>query len=1018
MVTKDPTTQTMHLPLDGGMDQITHPRHVDPTAALDAVNLRYMRVGGTEKRPGHVLYADITGSGFVAGAGKLAAFRNELVLTDGHTIGSATTTSGSNKFTAKDRYPEAIPSTRGITGTPNGGSQPDLTYSSANGGFFVYAWSGSKDYSVAGDIYVTVEDATTGTEIQSAFKATSGATYFRPRLVTCGSTVILLYIDSGANIIKRIWDPVTATWGSATNIVTARSAASDFDACATATRVYVVYRSNTNVTTVKSFDSSMAAVATKASTEAAVDTNGFSICATAGEVVWITYQNTTATQISAAGFNDTLATETTAAGVIYTAAAGETLVRTGVCRKSATEALVLTSAWTTDGQNSIVTIFNTALATSVVGRKNYWTTMGSRPFVASTSPLRICAWVYAGGARYDTPSFGEQSLQWTFILADLNADDTATSILPMRPITWVAPRVSVVEGVLGGGHPVASVQVGTKWYSIARLSRNNAGRTSFLRAAVDFSSAALGANAELGQTLYFAPGWYWDRSRLAEISYCYWPQKASTPTFSNTGGGLLVAGKTYRRRATYEFIDANGFVHRSQPSDYVEFTVTGGNNTATYKVPNLTMTARQDAAGGFYPAVTITVWGTQPTDVDALTYYRLFSEDATPQNTVSAESATITDKGNALLTTQPTLNTAILPNVQPAGFSAVCTYNNRLWIAYGNIVMYSKAFVTGESVGFTDAFELPLEESGDVTALWVMDGALFISTANRLYYLEAYGPADNGTDNDVRPPSRIATDLGCIEPRSVVVTPIGTVYQSAISVGLLDRSRQVSADPIGYKVKTELDTYPTVTSAVVHPTGGYFMLTIKDAGSGGERLVFDYSRNAWSRDTLIGGKQIISTAVAQGLVCLLTSDGNVYLESSSTYLDAGTWVTARLRKPWLHPAGLQGYQWVHRAIWQGEKFTSHDLSIAMYVDYAASATKTWTFPATGGSTPLDSMPLPQVSVDPPQNAQRSQAVSFEISDATPTGASIGTGRGSAFVGLAVDIQTEGNSWELPAAQKG
>ena len=100
----------------------------------------------------------------------------------------------------------------------------------------------------------------------------------------------------------------------------------------------------------------------------------------------------------------------------------------------------------------------------------------------------------------------------------------------------------------------------------------------------------------------------------------------------------------------------------------------------------------------------------------------------------------------------------------------------------------------------------------------------------------------------------------------------------------------------------------------------------------------------------------------------------------------------------------------------GEKFTSHDLTISEYVDYASTPTHTWTWTATGGTTPLDSMPLPQVSLDPP--AQRTQAVSFEIADATPTGASVGTGRGSSFVGLAVDLETEGNSWELPATQKG
>jgi hypothetical protein len=187
-------------------------------------------------------------------------------------------------------------------------------------------------------------------------------------------------------------------------------------------------------------------------------------------------------------------------------------------------------------------------------------------------------------------------------------------------------------------------------------------------------------------------------------------------------------------------------------------------------------------------------------------------------------------------------------------------------------------------------------------------------------------------------------------------------------------------------------------------------------GSTGERLVYAYTNGKWSRDVVLGGKKIISTAVHAGVVYFLTDDGNVYQETPAAYLDAGAWITMKVKTAWVHPAGPQGYQWVHRAIWLGDKSTSHDLVVSTYLDYATTPNKTWTWTATGGATPLDSMPLPQVSLDPP--GQRCQAMSWEISDATPTGASVGTGQGSLFAALALDIETEGNSWELPAAQKG
>jgi len=1031
--------RTMHLTLDGGMDQSTYERHVQPPAVLDAVNVRYHRSGGVEKRPGCTKVADGF-SGFVAGGGKLIASGDELLLTDGYQIA----TEANGAFVVKDKVPEAIPELLPIAGSAFGMSQPQIAYSSGSGGYLVYAWSSSASYGTTGEIVVTVQDATSGAELASSLVMTDGAgTYTEPRVVSVGTTVFLVY-QTTANIYYRTYDRSTNTWSAQAILTSALASNSVYDVCGTASWLYLTYRAVAGNIVVAAYPSTISGDHpggghAASSTEAATNTTAFGMCATAGELVWIVYHYASggSTFVRAVGFTDsgTVLTETVAPGTVYSEVTTvDAAVRCVPCRISSTQVCILISTTTADGQSVMAPVWSSSGA--IVGgasgpaRRAYWSGLGSRPFVASTSPLRVYAWLISGGARYTTPSVGEQALQYSAILCDLGCDDTTSDNLPPRPVFTEGPRFTV--GALLDSPP-APANVGSKWHA-PLLQIASGQHLNIVRSTADFAHANRFATCELARCLFMAPGHVWDRGRLFEQGYCYWPQKPSTPTFSSASGHLT-AGGTYRRRVLYEWIDNNGYRHQSEPSDVLEFTVDAGHDTATYKAPALTLTSKCDAASGFAPSVSIVVYGT--TDIsdtaggDPNTYYRVFSIDATPLNDVLAESVTVVDKGNVNLTLQAQLYTegGVLPNVQPRGCQVCAAYRDRVWIAYGATINYSKAFVEGDAVSFTDAFELPLEQNDPITAMWVMDDRLFISTETRLYWLAADGPADNDVGNDVTTPNRVATNWGCADQRSVIVTPVGTFFQSRRGLELLERERlTVTPAPIGARMQRELDAFPTITSATMHPdaSGGWVTFTLVGATTG-ERFAFDYGANKWSRDEVLKSgsgagatsKKIVSAAVRGTTTYFLTSLGSVYQEADTaddTALDDGSWVEMKVRTAWVHTDGLQGYQFVRKALWMGDKSTSHDLAITPYFDYSSTPGTGFTFTATGGSKPLDSMPIPQVAVMP--TPQRCQAVSWEIADSTPTGATVGTGRGSLFAGLALEIESEGTSAKLPAAQKG
>ena len=158
-------------------------------------------------------------------------------------------------------------------------------------------------------------------------------------------------------------------------------------------------------------------------------------------------------------------------------------------------------------------------------------------------------------------------------------------------------------------------------------------------------------------------------------------------------------------------------------------------------------------------------------------------------------------------------------NAGPPCFLHVCVHKSRVWgIAEdGRTLWFSKAFTQGEAVSFSDDFTIYLEDSnGQAIGLASMDDKLVIFTKGRVYYLYGEGPNDAGALSDYPSPIRIVSPVGCIESRSLVVTPAGVFFQSLIGIHLLTRGLEVQF--VGQAVQDVLATYPKIRSAILHPS--------------------------------------------------------------------------------------------------------------------------------------------------------------------------------------------------------
>jgi len=1049
------TTQTMQVTFDSGMDQRTHPRQTQAGAqVLEAVNVRYNKIGGVEKRPGISNLTNFfanTSRAFSAGVqGKLIANENELIVTDGYHIGSRSIAAGTGLaqfLIERGLAPEAVSKLRPISSSQYQLFGQDICYSPD--GLIFHAWlMGANPMfgpSALNDVYTTVEDASTGSMIVSSESEAGTGTWWPPKLVACGTSVYLMWCDNTQgtapfNLYYKKWDRVNMVWGSRTTLRS--DLQGDFAVCASNTFIYLICSASGTVNATK-YNTSLASVATTnlevVSAPNSVNV-GLAISARHDDAItWAAYcrhnTSTGSNAVRAVALDASLSMAFAAPFTTYTGTSAGGIQLVGVAvDENTNNGIFSISSFANSKPLSVFPVYD--INANVIGnasapnRSAYWVVAASKPFVrglgSSISPKRAYVFALVGGAIANTAN-ATTPAQYTHMLLELGIDTSPITWSP-RPITWQAPRFAAVPQSFSSVLPLwgvpSTANLGNGFMVCdAIIRRNNRQRVSLSSHVIDFNPQNRFLNARLGQTVFMSPGFYWDKSRLAEVSFSYWPQ-ALDSTVSLTGGAL--ANGTYLYRALYEFVDANGFVHQSIPSDAMSVVVAGGTGIAsvTLTIPALTVTARQNA-GNSFTSVRIVLYRQVSSGPLSGTYLRLFSEGLEPTNDTTQQYITVLDNGTTLIATTATeelyTDSGVFPNVMPSGFTACVTYRNRIWVAYGHTVNYSKSFVTGSTVNFTDAFELPLEESGDITAMWVMDDTLYISTENRLYFLQANGPNDFGQQNDVDTPNRVATDFGCIEPRSVVVTQVGTLYQSRAGIQLMDRKRQVAAEQAGSRVQTDLANFPIITGTNIHPDGRTCAFDCGNtAGTLGVRLVYDYATDRWSRDTILSagdqsGSYIISETVANGMQFMLVSNGvnvssRVFYENPAIGLDDGGWVTMSISIGEVHPLGLQGNVSFVKWTVQQERLDAYGVLASFFKDYEASPYMTAAFT----DAQIVAMSAPQFSFD--TSIHRAQSMRIKLSDSAPI--TPGTGFAARWIGLAVELDPRDNqTFKLPATNK-
>ncbi len=657
---------------------------------------------------------------------------------------------------------------------------------------------------------------------------------------------------------------------------------------------------------------------------------------------------------------------------------------------------------------------------------------------------------------------------------------------PMRVVAIMAPRL----GAAGAGmfstqvhaqtvlpHLVSNpflVDAGDGYETVMAVAESPTLATPAIFT-VDFASPRSYQAGEVGPLAVFAGGVpsATDGTRVYELGFPLYP--IITNVLAVNSGGQMSNG-TYSYIAVFTWRDNAGLEHRSARSVPASVTLASGSSIQSANITigvcgftgrekfagRQTLTAgpqsylgmqqpvvvrlyRTTAGGGIYyhcdrtDSITDHQYGAPPVGTDqpnfqggtsGLTTITLFdtNPDTTTSPTISALVSHSLLYGDGSDGTQPG---NVLDDLCPPGFQCLVVHQGRIFGVDGNTVWASKVFTEGIAPAFNEALAFTVEDGpGWITALISLDDKLIIAKRDRLFVMTGDGPTDSGGQNNWSAPTRIASDAGVIDWRSVAVTAKGAFFMSDTGRRFLTRDLQVM--PV-----TEVEdldaVYPAQTSAIVHPSQNRVVWTqnLNDSGSTvGIGIDHDTVLDTWTQrqsQWSQTGSSFASAVVAlatdnfgllQPTYHVLRPDGVVGREAVSPagYQDGTSYVPMTIDTAWVKADGIEGFGRFRRLMVTWQNNDPHQLSV--YVQYDFDPTGNWILLGNVTAAQMAAMQtkLPTVRFQLPH--QRAQAVRFRIVDAADALQAPVTGQGPTIVslGLEVGVYTNRRLARVPGAQ--
>jgi hypothetical protein len=526
-----------------------------------------------------------------------------------------------------------------------------------------------------------------------------------------------------------------------------------------------------------------------------------------------------------------------------------------------------------------------------------------------------------------------------------------------------------------------------------------------------------------------------DGSSAVEAGFPAVPVLTSSSFAVGTGGGLTVS-TTYSYATTYGYQDAAGNTWEGAPVFATAPALSASQNLIQVTTSSCPATMKLASQPTGFVGSAQTYWvNVYRNTAGSSTFYLV--DRVAPAAIYSDSFADSYIQTKAQLYTQG----GAVTNDQPPAAQCAGVVSQRAWLGCDDgSVWFSKVFTQGQPVNFSVSQTFQPFEGGPVLAIAALDQNVVLFKRGAIYVITGTGPNDQG-HGSFSPPGLVQSDVGILDPKSVVRIPAGLLFRADRGLYLLDQKFNVTnigkaaeatlgANAVGVGAVTgavalpgqSLVRFALNTGGVFLPDGSYVYNHALDYDyTTGVFAVHSYALSGNSSEVFSASCLWKGTWTALGMYNPTTFPATVlYQETPGAWVDVyqGTpsFVSTRVQTSPIKAAGVQGYERVWKAGVVGVSREACTLNVRILTDYATTITQ---LPAAQSHA---------FSVAAQANWRRGQyqihlvnqkaeAVSVEVWDSAPT-SGLSTGQGFVLQGVALEVAVKSGMRRLSAAQKG
>jgi hypothetical protein len=439
-------------------------------------------------------------------------------------------------------------------------------------------------------------------------------------------------------------------------------------------------------------------------------------------------------------------------------------------------------------------------------------------------------------------------------------------------------------------------------------------------------------------------------------------------------GGLIAAG-TYNYQVIYAYIDGKGQLSRSAPSPIVATTTTGSTSSVELTVRRLSSGQKQ--LNGYFIYVYRTLAGGS--------VFYLANKTYVPGNSIySAVNEVILDTlndgaidQNEIIYTQG----GVIPNDPAPSYRYSTVIQDRMIIAGledPNSILFSKAYLIGESPNFSLEFELRTDAgmvggSDPITGLGSFDDKFIIFKANYIFYVQGNFPNELGQQYGLSLPILISADTGCINSKTIVNYPGGLMFQSSKGWYSLNQGMQLQYIGEGAEDFNNV----TIESGAIYPEKNQ----VRYVQANGAMLCYDWLVGKWFTRTNgsspmidIWNNKFVILRDSSG--CLVEVEGQGFTDYDVVD-DEQDYFPMRIETSWIKMSGVQNFGRIRKAEILGKFISGHTLRINVYYDYDTSYVETYDYTHDA----LTGIYQTKIHL----RKQKCQSVKFELFDISQSG---------------------------------